>query len=126
MSKAVSLDQIVRYCQRTLRPDAITDYEGAVNGLQVENGGAVTRVAAAVDASPATIGLAIDAGADLLVVHHGLFWRTRQPWTGSNYQVFRRLVENNLAVYSSHLPLDVHPRAPVRGARLAESAAVLF
>ena len=110
MSKAASLAQIVRFCHRTLRPDAITDYEGALNGLQVENNGTVTRIAAAVDASPATIKLAIEAGADLLVVHHGLFWRSRQPWTGSNYRVFRLLLENNLAVYSSHLPLDIHPR----------------
>src|SRR5207249_500978 len=104
-----SLFEIVRYCDRTLRTEQIKDYEGAVNGLQVENSGAVTRIAATVDASAATIRLAIEARADLLLVHHGLFWSARQPWTGANYQVFRLLLENNLAVYSSHLPLDVHP-----------------
>jgi len=45
-----------------------------------------------------------------LVVHHGLFWSSRQPWTGKNYELFKLLIENNLAVYSSHLLLDVHPR----------------
>jgi len=81
-----------------------------VNGLQVENSGSVTRIAATVDASLATVKLAIAAKADLLIVHHGLFWSPRQPWTGKNYELFRLLVENNLAVYSSHLPLDANPR----------------
>ena len=62
------------------------------------------------DASLATVKLAIAAKADLLIVHHGLFWNVRQPWTGKNYELFRLLVENNLAVYSSHLPLDFHPK----------------
>lgn len=104
------LREIVRYCDHTLRIHQIKDYDGAVNGLQVENHGAVKRLAAAVDASPATVRLAIDAHADLLLVHHGLFWNVRQPWTGTNYRLFHLLVENNLAVYSSHLPLDAHPR----------------
>jgi len=78
--------------------------------LQVENSGAVTKIAAAVDASLTTVRLAIAARANLLVVHHGLFWSPRQPWTGKNYELFRLLAENNLAVYSSHLPLDAHSR----------------
>jgi len=105
-----SLTEITRYCDRTLRTDRIKDYDGAVNGLQVENKGVIRRIAAAVDASLATIQMAIDARADLLLVHHGLFWSVRQPWTGANYQVFRTLLENNLALYSSHLPLDAHPQ----------------
>ncbi len=104
-----SLTAIVRHCDRILRTADIGDYDGAVNGLQVENSGNVTRIAAAVDASLATIRLAIAARADLLIVHHGLFWSSRQPWTGKNYELLRLLVENNLAVYSSHLPLDAHP-----------------
>ena len=68
------------------------------------------RIAATVDASLATVRLAIAAGADLLIVHHGLFWGPSHPWTGKKYELLRRLVENNLAVYSSHLPLDAHPR----------------
>jgi dinuclear metal center YbgI/SA1388 family protein len=78
--------------------------------LQVENRGAVTRLAAAVDASLATVKLAIASGADLLIVHHGLFWEPSHPWTGKKHEVMRLLVENDLAVYSSHLPLDAHPR----------------
>jgi dinuclear metal center YbgI/SA1388 family protein len=54
--------------------------------------------------------LAIAARADLLLVHHGLFWGPAHPWTGRKYALLRRLLENNLAVYSSHLPLDAHPK----------------
>ena len=71
---------------------------------------AETRLAAAVDASLATVKLAIAARADLLIVHHGLFWGPSHPWTGKKYELLRLLVENNLAVYSSHLPLDAHPK----------------
>jgi putative NIF3 family GTP cyclohydrolase 1 type 2 len=109
MPKA-SLADIVAYCDRILRTAEIKDYDGAVNGLQVENSGAVTRIAAAVDASLATVKLAIAAKANLLIVHHGLFWSPSHPWTGQKYELLRLLVENNLAVYSSHLPLDAHPR----------------
>jgi dinuclear metal center YbgI/SA1388 family protein len=106
----VPLQTIVAHCDKILRTCEIGDYDGAANGLQVENSGAVTRIAAAVDASITTAKLAIAAKADLLIVHHGLFWSSRQPWTGKNYELFRLLSENNLAVYSSHLPLDAHPK----------------
>jgi dinuclear metal center YbgI/SA1388 family protein len=106
----VSLAAIVAHCDKILRTREIGDYDGAMNGLQVENSGAVTKIAAAVDGSLATIKLAIAAKADLLIVHHGLFWSPRQPWTGKNYELLKLIVENNLAIYSSHLPLDAHPK----------------
>jgi dinuclear metal center YbgI/SA1388 family protein len=106
----VSLKTIVVRCDKILRTRETGDYDGAANGLQVENSGAVTKIAAAVDASLATIKLAIAAKAGLLIVHHGLFWSSRQPWTGKNYDLMQLLLENNLAVYSSHLPLDAHPK----------------
>jgi len=102
------LNKIAAHCDQILRTRDIGDYDGAANGLQVENSGAVTKIAATVDASLATIQLAIAANADLLIVHHGLFWASRQPWTGKNHELLRVLVENNLAIYSSHLPLDAH------------------
>jgi dinuclear metal center YbgI/SA1388 family protein len=105
-----SLATIVKHCDQLLRTDKVGDYDGAVNGLQAANSGGVTRIAAAVDASLATVKLAIAAKADLLIVHHGLFWSPPHPWTGKKYELLRVLVENNLAVYSSHLPLDAHPR----------------
>jgi len=108
MPKA-SLSKIVSYCDKILRTGEVQDYERAHNGLQVENNGTVTRIAATVDASLATARLAADANADLLIVHHGCFWSETHPWTGKRYSLLRELMENNLAVYSSHLPLDAHP-----------------
>jgi dinuclear metal center YbgI/SA1388 family protein len=105
----VPLKTIVAHCDKILRTLEIGDYDGAANGLQVENSGAVTKIAAAVDASIVTVKLAIAAKADLLIVHHGLFWSPRQPWTGKNYELMQLLLENNVAIYSSHLPLDAHP-----------------
>ena len=107
---AATLQSLVTTCDRLLRPAAFKDWDGAVNGLQVENRGLVTRLAAAVDASSETVELAIHQRADFLLVHHGLFWTRRVPWTGVNYRLLRRLLDNNLAVYSAHLPLDAHPR----------------
>src|ERR1700723_353542 len=100
---SVALAAIVKYCDQTLRTREVNDYDKAVNGLQMQNSGKVTKIAATVDASLATIQLAIAAKTDLLMVHHGLFWGSRQPWTGKNHELIRLLVENDLAVYSSHL-----------------------
>ena len=105
-----SLTIIVQYCDRLLRTAEIKDYDHAANGLQVENNGSVNRIAATVDASLATVKLAVEARADLLLVHHGLFWGESYPWTGKRYELLRLLIENNVAIYSSHLPLDAHPR----------------
>src|SRR5436190_10687283 len=106
----VLVKHLIRYCDALLRANEIRDYDGAVNGLQVENSGRLARIAAAVDASVATIRKAVEEQASLLLVHHGLFWSKRQPWTGKNFELMQLLLENDLAVYSSHLPLDVHPR----------------
>jgi dinuclear metal center YbgI/SA1388 family protein len=104
------LEVIVRYCDQLLGTREVEDYPGAANGLQVQNSGAVGRIAAAVDASIATVKLAIEREADLLIVHHGLFWGPTHPWTGKRYELLRLLLRHDLAVYSSHLPLDAHPR----------------
>jgi dinuclear metal center YbgI/SA1388 family protein len=105
-----SLNTIVAHCDRMLRTAEIKDYDRAANGLQVENRGSVSRLAATVDASLATVKLAIRAKADLLIVHHGLFWGASHPWTGKRYQLMQLLLEQDLAIYSSHLPLDAHPK----------------
>ena len=112
------LPALVTHCDRLLRTAEFRDWDGAANGLQVENDGSVTRIAAAVDASLTTVKLAAAAGADLLLVHHGLFWGPSHPWTGRRRELLQCLIENNLAVYSSHLPLDAHPQLG-NNARLA-------
>jgi len=108
--KRVPLATLVGHCDRILCTSQTGDYDGAVNGLQVENSGTVTKMAATVDASLATVKLAIAAKADLLIVHHGLFWSKTHPWTGKRRELLGLLIENNVAVYSSHLPLDAHPQ----------------
>jgi dinuclear metal center YbgI/SA1388 family protein len=105
----VKLEKIVSYMDKALRHADFQDYPGAHNGLQVENSGNITRIAAAVDCHEAVLQAAVNARANLLIVHHGLFWGETVPWTGVHYRKMRLCLDNNLAVYSTHLPLDAHP-----------------
>ena len=106
---SASLADVTAHLDAVLRTSEIPDYPGALNGVQVENRAPITRIAVAVDASLQTIQGALDAGANMLVVHHGLFWSGAQALRGNTYERFRRLLANDVAVYSSHLPLDLHP-----------------
>lgn len=103
------LREIVAHLDAQLRTTEVPDYPPAVNGLQLQNAGEVTRVAAAVDFSLRAVQAAVSAGADLLVVHHGMFWGGTQPVRGPQYERIASLIRNDVAVYASHLPLDVHP-----------------
>ncbi|MEO6871465.1 MAG: Nif3-like dinuclear metal center hexameric protein [Chthoniobacterales bacterium] len=103
------LAEIVRYADETLRLTSIEDYPNALNGLQIENDGNVTKIGAAVDASGATFQMAIEREIDLLIVHHGFFWQGLRPLTGAHFRAVQLALRQNLAVYSAHLPLDVHP-----------------
>lgn len=103
------LSKICSFLDESLRTSEINDYSGALNGLQLESPGGVTKVVAAVDASLPVIEKAIAAGGDLLVVHHGLFWQGAQPLIGAGYRKIKAAMDAGMAIYSSHLPLDVHP-----------------
>ena len=103
------LNEIVDYLDAELRLGEIPDYSAAHNGLQLANNGEVTKVVAAVDASLPVIRKAINSGADMLVVHHGLFWHGVQKLVGAQYEKFSEAINANLAIYSAHIPLDVHP-----------------
>jgi dinuclear metal center YbgI/SA1388 family protein len=85
------------------------DYPTAVNGLQLENRSPIRGIAAAVDFSTRAVDGAIESGANFLIVHHGMFWGGLTPISGPTYRILRLLIENDIAVYSSHLPLDRHP-----------------
>ncbi len=105
-----ALHDIVTLLDRELQTSCIRDASSALNGLQVENNGLVSKVALAVDASQKTLDAAVAAGADLLIVHHGLFWSGLRPITGWWKKKLCTCLDNNLAVYSAHLPLDLHPQ----------------
>jgi dinuclear metal center YbgI/SA1388 family protein len=92
-----------------LRVGEVPDYPQALNGLQLANCSDVTRVAVAVDFSLRTIERAVASRANMLIVHHGMFWGGLQRITGRTYERLRPLVTSDVAVYAAHLPLDVHP-----------------
>jgi dinuclear metal center YbgI/SA1388 family protein len=103
------LKEVIEFLEKELRTSEIPDYPGAHNGLQLQNGGEVKKVACAVDASLPVIRDAVAQGADLLLVHHGLFWQGVRPLTGAGYDKFKLAIDAGLAIYSSHIPLDIHP-----------------
>ena len=104
MTERVHIDT---YLQALLLPDAFKDY--GPNGLQVEGAPEVRRIVSGVTASLAFIDAAIAAGADTLLVHHGLFWRGQDGrLTGWLAQRVRRLMAAEVNLYAYHLPLDAH------------------
>jgi dinuclear metal center YbgI/SA1388 family protein len=103
-----SATELAHHANELLRCRETPDYALALNGLQVENRAPIGRIAAAVDCSLRTIEGAVLAGANLLVVHHGLFWGGLQPLIGAHLARIRMLLEHDVALYSAHLPLDAH------------------
>ncbi len=103
------LHEIVEYLDEYLEVDRVPDAPGARNGLQVDARSPVERICAAVDACQTTIEAAAEDGAQLLLVHHGLFWGDPLPVTGRTYRRLKALFDADLALYSAHAPLDVHP-----------------
>ncbi|NCF84848.1 MAG: Nif3-like dinuclear metal center hexameric protein [Verrucomicrobiaceae bacterium] len=102
------LPEVRNYLQALLRVDETPDYPPAHNGVQLANDGFVGKVGAAVDACLPVIQQAVDAEVDFLVVHHGLFWSGVQMIEGAHYEKLKLAMEHNLAIYSAHIPLDVH------------------
>lgn len=114
MTKRMKLERIVQWLDKTLNVAAFDDVSN--NGVQLgregsaASGGEVTKVAFAVDASVASVKAAAKAGAQLLVVHHGISWGGGiRRIEGGVYNVVRAAMEANLAIYACHLPLDAHP-----------------
>jgi dinuclear metal center YbgI/SA1388 family protein len=105
-----SLSEIVDYTNDFLRIREIGDWDNALNGLQIENSGDVTKIGASVDISTRVLADAAKQNVDFLIVHHGLFWPGLQPVTGALRRQLELAFENNIALYSAHLPLDLHPQ----------------
>lgn len=99
---------IAQRLDKELRTADIPD--SSLNGLQIESQRRVRKVAVAVDASLASFQAALKEQADLILVHHGLFWGKQEKICGRLYQKIRLLIENDIGLYASHLPLDLHPR----------------
>lgn len=109
MKKSAKLNDIVKYINDYCKVADFADFKGALNGLQFENSGNVSRIATAVDAGLCEMKIAAHLGADLLIVHHGMYWNPPIPVVAHNYEKVKTLVDADMAVYSVHLPLDAHP-----------------
>lgn len=103
----MKLMDLVQYLNSLLHIDEIKDV--SLNGLQIQNSGEIKKTALAVDASLAAIQEASAQNAQILLVHHGLFWKEAVAITGPMYDRIRTCIQNDLALYACHLPLDMHP-----------------
>jgi dinuclear metal center YbgI/SA1388 family protein len=101
---------IARYCDDLLGIPEFPDDLRALNGIQVDSTAEITKVAAAVDARERTISAAAAAGAQLLIVHHGLFWSGLRPLRGAHLRRIDAVLRAGMGVYGAHLPLDAHPQ----------------
>ena len=109
----MKIAKIVSWLDRTLCVASFDDVSN--NGVQVESSGGgdaeVSRVAFAVDASARTVRTAAAAGAQMLVVHHGISWGGGvKRIAGGTYGVVKAAMDADLALYACHLPLDAHQR----------------
>src|SRR5881396_4364239 len=105
-----TLSEIVSCTDEFLRISEVGDWDNALNGLQIENSGRVTWLGAAVDVSTRVLAEAANKNVDLLIVHHGLFWPGLQPVTSALRRQLQLAFENDIALYSAHLPLDIHSK----------------
>ena len=125
MARRSEIDQ---YLSALLQTASFKDY--GPNGLQIEGRDEVRKLVSGVTASRALIDAAIDAGADALLVHHGLFWRGYEGRiTGWLKQRIARLLAHDISLYAYHLPLDAHAEFGNNaqlGARLGLSADARF
>lgn len=105
----MKLKDIDSYLQELLHIQEFTSSDSSLNGIQVGDKEADIQCCAfAVDACHETINRAAAAGAQMLFVHHGLFWGRPLAITGSHYKRVKALLDNNIALYATHLPLDAH------------------
>ena len=102
------LQDIIQWCDQTLKSTEFKDY--APNGLQIEGKTEVRKILAAVTASQDAIDAAIRENADLLLVHHGYFWKGEAyPITGMRGKRIKSLIQHDISLLAYHLPLDSHP-----------------
>jgi len=118
MNMTVSLQELINYSNELLTPERYRDY--CPNGLQVEGRAEVRKIVTGVTASQALLDSAVELNADLILVHHGYFWKGEaEPVTGIKKRRLKTLLENDISLLAYHLPLDGHPELG-NNARLAE------
>jgi dinuclear metal center YbgI/SA1388 family protein len=106
----MKLHELDQWLRKYLNLDAFDSVDTSRNGLQVARRASdVTKVAFAVDASIESFRRALEMGAQMLFVHHGILWDRQERFVGAFYQRLRALIEGDLALYAAHLPLDQHP-----------------
>ncbi len=104
----VSRDLIEKHLADTLDINRFRDY--CPNGLQVQGQARISHVVSGVTASLALLEAAVDAGADMVLVHHGYFWRGEDPRViGPRYRRLKVLLDHDINLFGYHLPLDAHP-----------------
>ncbi len=106
----MELKPFVRALDELLALENFSD-DTANNGLQLANSGSVTHVAVGVDVSLRFLRAAAEEGADCVIAHHGLSWKNSLAYvTGLNYELVSFAIQNDIAIYAAHLPLDAHPK----------------
>ena len=83
--------------------------ESAINGLQVAGKKKISKIAFAVDGVLATFEEAAERGADMIIVHHGIYWGFQYALRGPDYKRIKVLMDHDISLYAAHLPLDAHP-----------------
>lgn len=106
----IALETVTKWLDEELEIMNFSRIDSSVNGLQVaRTGGSIRKAAFAVDACFESFERAVKLGADVLIVHHGLLWGHAQSVTGYHYRRLKYLLDNDVALYAAHLPLDAHP-----------------
>lgn len=105
----VTLQELTNYTNSFLQIDRFKDY--CPNGLQVEGASVVQKIVTGVTASQALLEAACNSNADVILVHHGYFWRNEDPRIiGIKRSRLTILLQNNISLLAYHLPLDAHPK----------------
>lgn len=108
MTNAIARETLLSYCEQLLRVEAYADY--APNGLQIEGRSRVKRIVSGVTASQALLDAAVEQGADMVLVHHGYFWKGEDARVlGMKRRRLATLLAHDINLLAYHLPLDGHP-----------------
>ncbi|MBP7795390.1 MAG: Nif3-like dinuclear metal center hexameric protein [Elusimicrobiales bacterium] len=99
-------DEIINFLDNYLSSSEINDF--SLNGVQIEGGDEVKKVAFAVSYSRYVVDVAVKENADMIVVHHGIFWKEIKPISGNIKKRIEPLINNNITLLAYHLPLDIH------------------